>query len=130
VKPGVSEALMSQVDLLASFAALVGQPLAGGQQSDSENALPALLGASTRGRTVLVEQGGTLALRQGSWKYIAPSHGPAVNKNTSIELGNDAEPQLYDLARDPGERTNLARRNPAKATELAALLAGIRRRER
>ena len=130
VKPAVSDALMSQVDLLASFAELVGQPLADGQQADSENALPALLGASTRGRTVLVEQGGTLALRQGSWKYIAPSRGPAVNKNTNIELGNDAEPQLYDLARDPGERTNLARRNPAKATELAALLAGIRRRER
>lgn len=130
VKPGVSDALVSQVDLLASFAGLVGERLTDAQRADSENVLPALLGDAPRGRMLLVEQAGALALRQGSWKYIEPSRGAAINKNTNIELGNDPAPQLYDLAKDPGERTNLAARNPAKVEELAALLEGIRRRER
>jgi arylsulfatase A-like enzyme len=128
VKAGVSDALVSQVDLLASFAELVGRPLPEEERSDSENVLAALLGDSPRARTMLVEQGGTLALRQGSWKYIEPGRGPAINKNTNIELGNDPAPQLYDLARDPGERTNVAGREPAKVKALAALLDRIRQR--
>ncbi len=49
VKPGVSDALVSQVDLLASFAALVGSPLNDPRARDSENVLPALLGTSPTG---------------------------------------------------------------------------------
>jgi arylsulfatase A-like enzyme len=126
VKPGVSGALVSQVDLIASFAALVGQPAPGATARDSENVLPALLGTSKTGRSVLVEQAGSLAVRQGQWKYIAPGKGARINQNTRTELGNDPEPQLYDLANDPGERTNLATTRPEKVRELAALLDGIR----
>jgi arylsulfatase A len=50
-----------------------------------------------------------------------------LNKNTNIALGNDPAPQLYDLSQDPGERTNLAERNPEKVKELAALLETMRR---
>ena len=90
--------------------------------------LPALLGTSKTGRTVLVEQAGArLALRQGRWKYIPPSQGPRIQQNTNTELGNDPEPQLYDLATDPGERNNLAAAQPEKVRELAALLEEIRR---
>ena len=128
VRPGTSEALVSQVDLLASFAALVGRPLAGTPATDSENVLTALLGQSKRGRTLLVEQAGTLALRQGALKYIDPGKGPQINTNTNIELGNDPSPQLYDLAADPGERTNLAAERPEKVRELGALLDKIRKR--
>jgi arylsulfatase A-like enzyme len=42
-------------------------------------------------------------------------------------LGNDPEPQLYDLESDPGERHNVAAQFPDKAAELAALLEQIRR---
>jgi arylsulfatase A-like enzyme len=126
VKPAVSAALISQVDLIASFAALVDRPLSGGDASDAENILPALLGASNTARAVLVEQAGSLSVRQGQWKYIAPSRGPRINPNTKTELGNDPEPQLYDLASDEGERNNLATTRPEKVRELAALLDGIR----
>ena len=128
VKPGVSDALISQVDLMASFAALVGSPLNDPRARDSENTLPALLGTSPKGRTVLVEQAGSLSVRQGPLKYIAPGKGPKINANTNTELGNDVEPQLYDLAADPGERTNLAAKQPEKVRELAGLLDAIRRR--
>ncbi len=127
VKPAVSDALISQVDLIASFAALVDRPLAGGDAPDAQNTLPALLGASKTARAVLVEQAGSLSVRQGQWKYIAPSQGPRINPNTKTELGNDPESQLYDLASDAGERNNLATTRPEKVRELAALLDGIRR---
>ena len=86
-----------------------------------------MLGASNTARAVLVEQAGSLSVRQGQWKYIAPSQGPRINPNTKTELGNDQEPQLYDLAIDEGERNNLATARPEKVRELAALLDGIRR---
>ena len=127
VKPAVSDALISQVDLTASFAALVDRPLSGGATPDSENVLPALLGASKTARAVLVEQASSLSVRQGQWKYIAPSQGPRIQQNTKTELGNDPEPQLYDLAADEGERNNLATTHPEKLRELGAVLDGIRR---
>jgi arylsulfatase A-like enzyme len=127
VKPAVSDALVSQVDLIASFAALAESPLSDPRARDSENVLPALLGTSKTGRAVLVEQAGSLSLRQGNWKYIEPGKGPKIQPNTNTELGNDPEPQLYDLAADVGERKNLATARPEKVRELAAILDGIRR---
>ncbi|MBI1872367.1 MAG: arylsulfatase [Acidobacteria bacterium] len=127
VKPAVSDALISQVDLIASFAALVGPPLSDRRAQDSENVLQALLGASKTARAWLVEQAGSLSLRDGQWKYISPGRGPRINQNTKMELGNDSEPQLYDLAADVGERKNLAASRPEKVREMAARLDGIRR---
>lgn len=127
VKPAASDALISQVDLFASLAALTGQPAPPADQaSDSENVLPALLGESKTGRADLVLQGGALSLRQGPWKYIAPGKGARLDVNTNTELGNDAQPQLYDLRADPGERTNLADANPTRTRTLAARLDEIR----
>ncbi len=128
VKPAVSDALVSQVDFIASFAAMLDRPVPAGEAADSENVLPALLGTSNVGRTLLVEQAGSLSLRQGSWKYISPGKGAKINENTNTELGNDASPQLYDLARDPGERTNLAADRKDKVIELAAILKGLTNR--
>jgi uncharacterized protein YbbC (DUF1343 family)/arylsulfatase A-like enzyme len=127
VRPGTSRALVSQADLIASFASLLGSRLPDGAAPDSENMLPALLGASRSGRAMLVEQAGALSLRQGRWKYIAPGKGPKVNLETNTELGNDPEPQLYDLAVDSGERHNLATSRPEKTRELAARLDAVRR---
>jgi arylsulfatase A-like enzyme len=126
VKPGVSDALVCQVDFPASFAALTGQefPIATGP--DSVNILPALLGESKAGRDHLIEHASVLSVRQGPWKYIEPGNGPKLNKNTGTELGNDPQPQLYNLASDPGERTNLARQQPEKVRELEALLKRVR----
>jgi arylsulfatase A-like enzyme len=127
VKPAVSDALVSQVDLVASFAALVGTPVSDQRARDSENVLPALLGETKAARDVLVEQAGSLSIRQAQWKYIAPGKGPRINKNTNTELGNDPEPQLFDLSNDPGERTNLAPAQPERVREMESLLDGIRR---
>ena len=126
VKRGVSGALLSQLDFLATFAALTGQTLAGAAAPDSVNLMQAFLGRSASGRATYVEQGSGLALRQGRWKYIEPNNRARVNANTNTELGNDTAPQLYDLTKDPGEKTNLAATNPVKVKEMDDLLRKIR----
>ncbi|NJN05434.1 MAG: arylsulfatase [Rhodobacteraceae bacterium] len=122
VKPGVSSALVCQVDFPASLAALVGQDFPADTGPDTFNVLPALLGDSKTGRDHLIEHARELSVRQGPWKYIEPGKGPKVNQNTNTELGADAQPQLYNLASDPGERKNVAPENPAKVKQLEALL--------
>jgi arylsulfatase A-like enzyme len=119
VKPGVSDALVSQIDFMASFAALAGAKLPPGAGPDTRNNLPALLGDSKTGREELVEHSGTLALRKGNWKFIPANKGVTVLKETKAETGNAPQPQLYDLASDPLEKNNLAG-EPAQAAQLAA----------
>jgi len=121
-----SSALISQIDLLSSFAALTRQPLPGEAAPDSMNVLPALLGKSKTGRRQLVEDAGVLSFIDGDWKLIQPSDLPAINKNTNTELGNAPKPQLYNLARDPGEKNDLADRQPEKVAAMVQQLNQIR----
>jgi arylsulfatase A-like enzyme len=126
VKPGVSDALISQVDLPATIAALVGQRPDPQTMPDSLNLLPALLGESPTGRDHVVQHSGRLALRAGNWKYITP--GPVRD---SLDSSNPVEVRfprgaLFDLAADPGEQKNRIAEHPDKAREMAALLEKIR----
>jgi arylsulfatase A-like enzyme len=130
VKPGISAALVCQIDLPSSFAAFTGTALAAEDAPDSSNVLSALLGDSTRGRDLLDEQAGALSLRSGTWKYIEPSRGQRVNANTNTELGNDPGGQIYDLAADPGETRNLISTEGARAKEMQVLLQQIRQEGR
>lgn len=121
-----SETLFSQVDLLASFAAVAGARVPEGAGPDSVDASAVLTGRSRKGRAFVVEQAGVLAVIEGTWKYIEPGKGPRRNEYTNIELGNDPAPQLFDLRADPGERVNVAAGHPEKVRELAEKLAAIR----
>ncbi len=121
ITPGVSAAANSQIDFLASFATLAGQPVPAG---DSRNAINVLLGKSQVGRPVIVQEGiSGLALRAGDWKYIPPHKGSAAFKE--MRSGNLPQPQLYQLTEDPAETRNLASGNPEKLKELAAILAEV-----
>ena len=126
VKTGLSDALLCQIDFMASFAAMTGQKLERDDAPDSFNVLSALLAESPAGRDHLVEHAGTLSLIKGDWKYIEPGKGQKLNKSTNTELGNDPEPQLYDLKTDIGEKHNVAAEHPEIVKEMAALLAKIR----
>lgn len=126
VKAGVSAALVSQVDMFASLAALTGGAVPAGAAPDSVDSLKALLGESAEGRAFVVEQAGPLSLIVGNWKYIEPRKGQAFDAYTRTELGNDPEPQLYDRTADIGERRNQAAEQPDRVKEMAAKLAAIR----
>jgi len=118
VKPGTSDALMSQMDLLASLAALTGQTLTKGQAADSENHLDALLGRTARGREFLVEQsngGAPFGFRHGSWKLLPVGGGKK----------GGAEVELYNLASDLGESKNLAAAYPEKVSAMMDKLIEI-----
>lgn len=131
VKRGAqSAALVSQIDLFASLASLTGAVLDESAAPDSFDNLPALLGDSGKGREHLVEHAGSLSLIIGRWKYVAPGKGPKINTDTRIELGNDPGPQLYDLARDPGERINLGARQPERVRAMALRLEQLRAAKR
>jgi arylsulfatase A-like enzyme len=127
VKPGVSEALLGQVDFLASFAALTAQALGPQDGPDSLDTMRALLGDSEKGRDLLVEQAGCLSAITPRWKLISPSAGARLNPQTSTELGNDPHPQLYDLSTDLGETRNVAARHPDVVEDLTARLERIRK---
>lgn len=132
IKPGVSDALISQTDLLASFSFFTGLYLHKSKTSydsvsDSYNIMAALLGQSNEGRPELVEQGASLAIVKGDWKYIAPHPGAALFKAVNIESGLSMQPQLYNLKTDIGEHNNVAMLHPELVTELSALLEKIQR---
>lgn len=114
VKAGTSSALLSQVDLLASLAALTGQKATATDAPDSQNVLPSFLGESQVGRTELIEQGAHLSLRFNNWKFISSTQ-PAT------------QGQLYNLATDASEQHNLAEENPEKLAELTARLTKLQK---
>ena len=103
IKPSVSSALVSQIDLIASFAKLLNVKLNKNEAPDSRNTLDAFLGKDKEGlEFTLQEANRTLALREGDWKFIP-------GKNNA---------QLYDLSTDSGESKNLITQKPALAKKL------------
>ena len=127
VKPGISNALVSQVDLYASFAKLVGQDIAPGDAPDSEEHLDAWLGRKDQGREILLEEAFTFALRIGDWKYIKPRTGgnPIWFNDKKVEGGMSQEDQLYNLKDDVTEKVNVANENPEIVSKLKNRLEAI-----
>jgi arylsulfatase A-like enzyme len=130
VKPAVSNALVCQIDLLASLASLVGQKLGDEDAPDSVDVLSALLGTSAAGRDQLVEHASVLSLRKGPWKLIEPGKGPKVLANTNTETGQTGEFQLYNLEEDLGESKDVAAQHPDRARWMRGLLEAIRQGKR
>lgn len=131
IQPAVSDDMVCTVDFPASFAALAGAKLPDGACLDSFNVLGALLGeAGAKGRDHLVQQdnnGNSLALREGQWKLVRQKPGPRMVKEAK-EAGQPppaGSEQLYDLAKDPGEQTNVAAQHPEEVQRLRAALDKI-----
>lgn len=110
ISPGTSDALVCQIDFMASLASLTDQNV---PEGDGENVLPALLGQSKTGRESLVLEGSAKRTyyRRGDYVMIPPYEGPEVFKNVNIESGFSNEYQLFNLKLDPTQKTNLAGEN-------------------
>lgn len=124
VRPGVSDALVCQLDLLASLAELTGESMEG---TDSQPLLGTFLGHDPTGREALVlEATSRTALRQGDWVLIPPYEGPARNEEVNIELGNGDHYQLYRLTDDIGQQRDLSDAEPEKLREMIRQFEAIR----
>jgi arylsulfatase A-like enzyme len=128
IRPGRTNSLFSQIDLIASFAEMTNQTLPAGVAGDSRSNLKALLGDPVSSRNWLVEHAvnGRLSIIKDNWKFIEPGPGEKLYAHVNIESGNDTLPQLYNLKIDIGEKYNVASDNPIIVNELTELLNKIK----
>ncbi len=145
-----SDQLLSQTDLLSTFAAITGRPLTTNEEHDSYNQLSAFTGDDTsaiRKELIISPNNPThLVVRKAGWVYIpAQDEGGFRGKtvgdhilggaaatlftkqvNSDIVNGkvkDDAPPaQLYDLQKDPFQRLNVYSKFPERVNELDSLL--------
>ena len=128
-KGAVSDALMSQIDWLASLASLVDARLPRNTACDSYNRLGNLLGEDDTDRQWVISMAANraLTLRTREWKYIEPSEGgPMVGWGPRIETGYLNAPQLYRMDVTSDEQKNVARKNPAVTASMEMLMKRIR----
>jgi arylsulfatase A-like enzyme len=113
-------------DLAPSLLALAGAKPPAEVQFDGEDVSAALIGRSPASRTApifwrrppdrknsppaLPNPQPDLAVRDGNWKLLCNYDG--------------SQPELYDLANDRGETSNLAEQNPQVVQRLSALVVG------
>ena len=111
--------------MLATAADVVGAKLPDNAGEDSFSLLPVLLGKppATPVRKAIFVQGDTddnaIAICSGQWKAIESTNG----KQEKVH-------QLYDLTKDPGETTDVAKEHPEIVKQLAASLEKARRDDR
>lgn len=104
ISPVISDALICQMDLIASLGKLVDASLPEGL--DSREYLDAFMGKKLQAReNLVVEAQGRMAYRQGDWMMIPPYRGQERNL-TGNELGNLPEYALFNLKEDKAQQEN------------------------
>ena len=137
VKKGqASDALISQIDIMATIAEIVGYGLPADSAEDSHNFLPLLHGKSKydgmREAHIHNTRKDHYAIRKGEWVLINAKSGGVTkvpewfNEENGYELNLHNE-ALYNLHEDIAQRKNLAAEYPERVTELRALLQQIRK---
>lgn len=123
VKAGaVSGQLIHQADLLATFADILDFKLPDNAAEDSFSLLPLFEGVDkpVRQHAISASIRGVPCLRDGPWKLIlAPGSGGWTQGEGKDEV------QLYDLASDLGEKSNLAAAHPERVESMKELMERI-----
>ncbi|MEX2185168.1 MAG: arylsulfatase [Pirellulales bacterium] len=131
---GVSDALVGQIDIVATLAAVTGFEIPHGAAQDSRNQLPLLRdenAKSAREELVHNTYKDHYAMRQGHWLYIdAPSgevtKSPAWFNEANGYTPNEHRTALFDLQDDLGQRRNVVAENPQVVERLRERLQQIR----
>ena len=129
----VSDEVVSQVDLAATFATMIDYPLSKEEAIDSYNLLPVLYGENygrpLRTATVQNTSAGKFALRQGDWVLIDAPSGSAKKESKSYlqhfgldDYGKGNRGLLFNLKTDPGQSKNLYAKHPEKVESMRSLL--------
>ncbi|MDE0350594.1 MAG: sulfatase-like hydrolase/transferase [Gammaproteobacteria bacterium] len=114
IAPGSeSAALLHAVDLFPTFAGLAGADAGAGLALDGADAWAAIADGAASPRDEVVHS--LDVIRKGDWKFI--------EEGIDYYGWTTDAPELYDIAADPYEQTNLASSETAKVAELRARLA-------
>lgn len=136
VKPGsVSHQPIELTDVFATVMEIVGGPKAPDAAPDSFSFLPILdsMAPARSGRPFLIHHSlrGLFAIRQGHWKYVEARGSGGFSQPRQIQpKAGEPTGQLYNLADDPSETTNLASREKSVADRLSALLLSAKSGQR
>jgi arylsulfatase A len=129
----VSTAMTSQVDIMATLAAITGYKLPAGSAEDSRDLLAVWKNRAPSPRRTLVHntQPDGYAVRHDQWVLIAAKTGAVTRVPPWFDQENnypkhDQPGELYDLSKDLAQRNNLYAQEPAKVAELQALLKTLR----
>lgn len=120
IKPGTSDALVNQIDFIASFAALLGQDIPANEARDSRNTLDAFMGEDPKGQEYMIEESFGLALRHGDWKFIEFTKPNWASKEPIRK-------SLYNLKDDPSETKNIISDYPEKAAAMEQRLEAMKK---
>jgi arylsulfatase A-like enzyme len=126
--PGsVCQQMVSLADVLATAAAIVGEPLpaAGHAAEDSVNVLPAFLGdpeQPLREHLIVHSADGVFAIRKGPWKWIEGEPADEVKPGARKARADEYKPQLYNTQEDLAETRDVSAAHPEIVKELQALL--------
>jgi len=124
IKPGsTSDQLLSFTDMLATFADISGTSLNEQDQHDSFSILPVLTGKGSSKRSIMFEQAKTV--RRDQWKYIKGTGLGNLHRtygDVDASKFKDIEGELYNLKKDPSEKTNLYDQYPQKVDSLKNLM--------
>jgi arylsulfatase A len=130
----VSDALVSQIDIMATLASMVGFELPDDCAEDSHDLLPLMNGRVESVRTTHIHNTykNKYAIREGDWLLIDHKDGYTSRRDAKWESrhgypsDDDSPAELYNLKDDIGQRRDLAQAEPAKVIELQTLMAKIR----
>lgn len=129
LKKGVNPTILSQIDLIGSFAGFLNVAIPKGSAPDSFNRMDNWLGRDMTNRPWIVEQGydHTLALRTPDWKYVEASTFPKMKpRGAYVETGCAPVQQLFNM-KSVYEDKNVASENPEETGKLHLLLEMIRK---
>lgn len=116
IKPGTIEGMAHVVDMYPTIAAITGARMEKNKPLDGINLWPAISAGTPTPRQEVIYNvdptGG--AIREGDMKLVWTA-------------GLPGKVELFDLARDPGETTNIADKNPQLVGELQQRLVALAR---
>ncbi|MEZ5393540.1 MAG: arylsulfatase [Bryobacterales bacterium] len=129
IAPGrVSDKLLEVTDIYATLADLLGVERQGTSGMDSFSFLP-LLAGDAPGRPFAIHHSiaGVFAVRKGDWKMIEGRGSGGFTQPRVVEGGpGNPAGQLYNLARDPQERSNAYVDKPEIVAQLMKILDAVR----
>ncbi len=131
----VNDALVSQIDIMATLASVVGYELPNENAAeDSHDLLPLLKGEVKSIRTSHIHNtfDHTWAFREGDWVLVTGKSGHHSRvtkewlKKHDYPKVESKQPRLFNLREDIGQRNDLAAKHPEKVKAMETSLARIR----